>query len=126
MGIDINPDDISISHRLSTRNRSQGEPKPIIAKFTKRTTKNAIYQNKHALRFSEYHFDVFIREHLTKERSRAVFQMKKAGIKVTTQDGRLHFSGDGGSGVIDTLTDLESKLKSTGDGINGLFFQQAT
>ena len=126
MGIDINPDDISISHRLSTRNRSQGEPKPIIAKFTKRTTKNAIYQSKHALRFSQYHFDVFIREHLTKERSRAVFQMKKAGIKVTTQDGRLHFSGDGGSGVIDTLTDLESKLKWTRDGINGLFFQQAT
>ena len=67
MGIDINPGDISISHRLSTRNRFQGEPKPIIAKFIKRTTKNAIYQSKHALRFSQYHFDVFIREHLTKK-----------------------------------------------------------
>ena len=39
MGVNIPYTDVSVSHRLQTRNRKRGEPKPIFAKFIRRTLK---------------------------------------------------------------------------------------
>ncbi|CAB3981009.1 Hypothetical predicted protein [Paramuricea clavata] len=47
IGVEINPYDISISHRLPSR---RGSTPPIIAKFTKRRTKEIIYQSKRKLK----------------------------------------------------------------------------
>ncbi len=47
VGVEINPYDISISHRLPSR---RGSTPPIIAKFTKRRTKEIIYQSKRKLK----------------------------------------------------------------------------
>ena len=67
MGIAIYHDDISISHRLHTKSRRPNEPRPIIVKFTRRSTRNYIFASKHHLKHSQYHYNVFIREQLTKE-----------------------------------------------------------
>ena len=39
MGVEIMHDDVSVRHRLHTRNRRSDEPRPIIPKFTHRNTK---------------------------------------------------------------------------------------
>ena len=80
MGIQISHDEISVSHRLSTRNRAVEGPRPIIAKFIRRTTKNDIFASKHKLRHSSNYFNVFIKEHLTKERARVVSCLKRRDI----------------------------------------------
>ena len=40
--VEIMHDDVSVSYRLHTRNRRSDETRPIIAKFTRRKTKNLI------------------------------------------------------------------------------------
>ena len=84
-------DDVPVSHRLHTRNRRSDEPRPIIAKFTRRNTKNLIYESKHRLKFSENHFNVVVREQLTKEKARALYWMKSEGYRVTAYECRLMF-----------------------------------
>ena len=110
MGLDISVDEVSISHRLQTRNRQYGEPRPIIAKFVRRTTKQMVYSAKHKLKFSDNHFSVYIREHLTQERARAVYHLKKKGYSVYTDESRLNYSKDNEKGVINALIELHTKL----------------
>ena len=55
MGVNISYTDVSISHRLQSRNLKRSEPKPIIAKFTRRTVKNDILKSKHHLKHSDNH-----------------------------------------------------------------------
>lgn len=111
MGIRINENDISISHRLSIRSRRQSEPRPIIVKFIRRDIKNAIYQAKHFLKRSPHHFNVYVREHLTKERSRAIFKLKNENYLVNTFEGRLYLKKDESTAVINNLMDLCDKVK---------------
>ena len=106
MGIDIEQEEISISHRLQTMNRKPREPRPIIAKFLRRVVKNNIYKYKHRLKNSECHYNVFVNEQLTKERSRVVYQLKKDGFAVYTQEGRINYRKDETYGVINSLDDL--------------------
>ena len=84
-------DDVSVSHRQHTRNQRSDEHRPIIAKFTRRNTKNLINELKHRLKFSEIHFNVFVREQLAKERARALYWMKNEGYRVTNYECRLMF-----------------------------------
>ena len=87
MGIDIEQEEISISHRLQTMNRKPREPRPIIAKFLRRVVKN-IHKYKHCVKNSECHYNVFVNEQLTKERSRVVYQLKKMGLpSIRRKDG---------------------------------------
>ena len=64
-GLNISVDEVSISHRLQTRNRQYGEPRRVIAKFVRRTNKHMVYAAKHKLKFSDNHYNVYIRKHLT-------------------------------------------------------------
>ena len=91
MGMEIMHDDVSDSHRLHRRNRGSDEARPIIAKFARRNTKTLIYESKQRLNFSKNHFNVFVREQLTKERARVLYWMKNEGYRVTTYECRLMF-----------------------------------
>ena len=64
----------------------------------------------HLLQYSENHFRVYIKEHLTKERARAIYLMKKAGYEVTTDECRINYKKNSEAGVINSLSDLQSKL----------------
>ena len=64
----------------------------------------------HLLHYSENHFRVYIKEHLTKERARAIYLMKKAGYEVTTDECRINYKKNSEAGVINSLSDLQSKL----------------
>ena len=91
--MEIMHDDVSVSHRLHTQNRRSDEPRPNIAKFTRRNTKNLIYESKHRLKFLENHFNVFVREQLTNDRARALYWMMKIeGYSVTTYECQLMFT----------------------------------
>ena len=110
MGVPITHSDVSISHRLFTRNRRPGEPRAVIAKFTRRDTKNAIYQLKHRLKHSDNHYNVYVREQLTKERARALFWLKEEGYEVTTYECRLLYKKGSSNGVINSLDELITRI----------------
>ena len=110
MGANLSAEEVSISQRLFTRNRSHGEPRPVIAKFIRRSVKQQIYHSKHLLHYSENHFRVYIKEHLTKERAKAIYLIIKAGYEVTTDECRINYKKNSEAGVINSLSDLQSKL----------------
>ena len=110
MGLDISYSDISISHRLSTRHRRRDEPRPIIAKFTRRTVRNQVLTSKYRLKNSDNHYNVFVQEQLTRPRARALYKLKEEGFRVTTNECRLMYSSERNQGIINSLADLQSKL----------------
>jgi len=42
VGVEIHPYDLDIAHRVPPRNTSDGRPKPIICKFTRRITRKSV------------------------------------------------------------------------------------
>lgn len=125
MGININESDISMSHRLPVRNLREGEPKPVLVKFMRHDLKKAIYSNKSCLRRSVHHYNVYVREHLTKERSRAVFTLKSTGFSVDTEDGRLITTKNKTVCYINNLYDMCGKLGWEQAAIRKLFSKPA-
>ena len=109
MGVNITAADVSISHRLQIRIRRRDEPRPIIAKFN-RSVKYEVFESKRRLKESQNHNNVYVQEQLTKARSRALYRMKEAGIRVSTFESRILYTHDGKHGVINSLTELPSKL----------------
>ena len=83
----------------------------MIAKFIRQSAKQQVYHSKHLLQYTGNHFRVYIREQLTKERARAVHLMKKAGYEITTDECRINYKKNYEVGVINSLSDLRSKLK---------------
>ena len=110
MCVNISYTEVSISHRLQTRNRKRGESEPIIAKFTKRTVKNDILKSKHHLKHSDNHYNVYVQEQLTRERSTALYQLMKEGFRVFTNECRLEYTKGELHGTINSLEELQSKL----------------
>ena len=110
MGVNISYTDVSISHRLQTRNRKRGESKPIIAKFIRRTVKKDILKFKHHLKHSDNHYNVYVQEQLTRDRSTALYQLKKDGFRVFTNECRLEYTKGELHGTINSLDELRSKL----------------
>ena len=77
MGVNITAADVSFSHRLQVRTRRRDQPRPIIAKFTRRSVTNEVFESKHRLKESLNHYNVYVQEQLTKARSRAIYRMKE-------------------------------------------------
>ena len=73
MAVEMMHDDVCVSNRLLTRNQRSDEPRPIVAKLTRRNTKNLIYESKHRLKFSEDQFHVFVPKQLTEKMPRALY-----------------------------------------------------
>ena len=110
IGLDIRVDEVSISHRLQTRNWQYGKPRLVIFKFVRRTTEQMVYAATHKLKFSDNHYTVYIRENLTRERARVVYQLKKKSYSVYTDESRLNYSKDNEKGVFNALIELQTKL----------------
>ena len=87
----------------------------IFAKFVRREVKNNVYQARAKLRNSVDHYNVFIREQLTKDRSKALYMLRENGYRVTTTEGRLNVQNSEQTAVINSLLDLQSKLNWSND-----------
>ena len=94
MGVNITAADVSISHRLQIRTRRRDEPRPIIAKLTRISVKNEVFESTHGLKESLNHYNVYVQEQLTKARLRAIYRTKEAGIRVSTFESRLQYTHD--------------------------------
>ena len=91
-GVNITAADVSTSHCLHIRTRRRDEPRPIIAIFTRRSVKNEVFESKHWLKESLNHYNIYVQEHLTKARSKAIYHMKEAGIRISTFESRLLYT----------------------------------
>jgi len=122
MGARICPGDVSISHRLPTRN-NDGKPRPIIVKFTRRDMKASLMTNKQYLLRSQNHFNVFIREDVTKPRARAIYALRQEGHKLSTEDGKIivGLQKERKTVLIHSLYDLHTKLQWPLNKLNNLF-----
>lgn len=94
MGLAISANDISVSHRLPTSGRRSGSKKtsrPIIVKFVRRSTKQAVMKNKKELRRKENRKNVYVEEDLTPLRNRIVRALREdSAVKtVWSIDGRI-------------------------------------
>ena len=106
-GVDIEEDDISVSHRLPPNKRNNDRPPVIIAKFVRRDTREQLYRARKELRnkttqdigFS-IHNKIFIPENLTlknRELFKKCLQFKKAANYkfIWTSSGKIYLRKDG-------------------------------
>ena len=74
MGVEIAPEDISVSHRLPRR--GQGVP-PVVCRFTRRNIRTKVMMAKMGLKGRhDAYGNVFVADHLTPERARLLRKLK--------------------------------------------------
>ena len=73
MGVQLQEDDISVSHRLPARG---GKPPPLIVKFVSRNTRAKLMTNKRKLKEAEGYSSVFLADNLTPQRSKLLRKLK--------------------------------------------------
>ena len=94
-GIDITNKDISVCHRLPTRDSAGNKPKAIIIKFTRRDVRNHVIRQKKEMRendaFKASYPEAFMVEHLTPLRGKAAYLIRNDTniAKSWSIDGRL-------------------------------------
>ena len=110
IGVNIAPEDISVSHRTGRRNT--GRPRPIICKFTRRETKYKILHNKKLARHIRNDDDgnpvtIYIDEKLTPMRANVCRLLRNEKIQHHTKDGKIFLpkSGTDEFTVLDTTED---------------------
>lgn len=116
--IPITDQDISISHRLPTREQQRnGKPSSLLLKTSRRDIRNMIIRQKKDMRenqdFKTNYPDVFIVEHLTPLRSKVAYLLRndEAIEKCWTIDGRIKVKKVGADSksapiTIDSLANL--------------------
>ena len=116
--IPITDQDISISHRLPTREQQRnGKPSSLLLKTSRRDVRNRIIRHKRDMRenqeFKTNYPDVFIVEHLTPLRSKVAYQLRNDETieKCWTIDGRIKVKKVGADSnsapiTIDSLANL--------------------
>lgn len=79
MNVTIDKSDIGRSHRVSNRGPQKGSNKPrdIVVRFLAYNTRRKFMKNKKLLRKRPEKKDVFINEHLTKQRAEVLFHARK-------------------------------------------------
>ena len=108
LNVDVASNDISRSLRVGKK--SGAKPRPIIVRFTKHNTKNAVMSRRRVLRERKRPFS--LQEDLTINRREILKYLNKdieEGIvsKVWTVDGVICFRPSGDSSVIERCTSLE-------------------
>ena len=110
IGVTINKNDISVSHR--TGKRVAGRPRAIICKFTRRETKYRILQHRKLAKNINYDDEgnpvrIFIDEKLTPMRANVCRLLREEKIKHHTKDGKIFIPKDNDSEwtVLDTVED---------------------
>ena len=105
MGVDLKPEDISVSHRLG-KNSSNWD-RPVIVRFVRRDTKKLVMSRKKALKEKANFKEVYINEDLTRTRYRICKELHRLGKTVWTRDGKIVFKEDEDTfNVIDTYQDF--------------------
>lgn len=129
-GINVSKQDISVSHRLPTKDGT----KPIICKFGLRNVRNHVIRGKKQMRenaeFKESYPEVFMVEHLTPLRGKVAYMLRKDDsiAKTWSIDGRLKVLKVGHSDTdkpinITSLQDL-TKLDWSQDRIDDLILNR--
>ena len=108
LNVDVASNDISRSLRVGKK--SGAKPRPIIVRFTKHNTKNAVMSRRRVLKERKRPFS--LQEDLTINRREILKYLNKdieEGIvsKVWTVDGVISFRPSGDSSVIERCTSLE-------------------
>lgn len=111
IGVNISPDDISVSHRTGRHNT--GRPRPIICKFTRRENKYKMLQNKKLARHITRDDDgnpvtIYIDEKLTPMRANVCRLLRNEKIQHHTKDGKIFLPKSGAEEftVLDTPEDF--------------------
>ena len=117
IGVAISDDDISVSHR--TGRRIPGQPRAIVCKFTRRTTKYRILKNKKLARNITHdddgnHVKIFIDEKLTPMRANLCKFLREQKIQHSTKDGKIFIPKENSTEqtVLDTPDDFMNWEKS--------------
>ena len=94
--ITLTDEDISVSHRLPTKEATRnGKPKTMLLKTSRRDVRNKIIRKKKSMReneeFKTAYPDVFMVEHLTPMRSKVAYKLRhdEKVEKTWTIDGRI-------------------------------------
>lgn len=103
LGVSISEHDISVSHRTG---KTQGNnPRPIVAKFTRRATKHAILYNKSFAKNITTDDDgnpvkIYVDEQLTPMRGKVCKRLRERRIQYNTRDGKIIYSTEGSDKII--------------------------
>jgi exosome complex exonuclease DIS3/RRP44 len=122
MDIEVEVGDISRSHRLPTRVRSD-RPRDIVVSFTTYNMRHKFHTSRSKLKDSpEYRGKVYINEHLTSQRNKVFYesrQAKKRGklVDTWTYDGKImvKFNDAEGNETRKPVTTIDELNKIIGD-----------
>ena len=116
MGVDVRPEDLSISHRLPGPRPKAGEeapPRAIIAKFVRRDVKAMVMKKKKSMKDKDELKDIYVEDDLTVHRRKVLWELRrderfKQGV--STYEGKIILytkeDGEVKKYVIDNLRDL--------------------
>ena len=109
IGVTVNKDDISVSHR--TGKRRGNNPRAIVCRFTRRDVKHQILRNKRNAKHITHDDDgnpvkIFIDEKLTTMRANVCKYLRDQKVNHHTWDGKIFITNPDGTGE----TDSEWKL----------------
>ena len=125
MGVSLSTADISVSHRLGSFNTDKSRhnmPRPIIARFVRRDTRDKIIRSKRKLPWKkveelrEGEFNIFITDDLTQTRAliRQILKDLPDTVRVNTINGKILYTykdnGQEKTIAIDSPIDLVRKL----------------
>ena len=110
MGVEIKPQDISVSHRLGKS--SANYDRPVIVKFVRRDVKRKIMMNKKILKDKPQYRKVFFNDDLTRTRYIITKELRLQKKNSWTIDGKILIKdADESINIIDTYQDFCNKLK---------------
>lgn len=87
LGVDLKPEDISVSHRLGKL--TSDYDRPVIVKFVRRDTKRLIMMKKKALREKAGHENTYLNDDLTHTRYKICKELRRLSKTVFTRDGKI-------------------------------------
>lgn len=122
MGIEIKPEDISVSHRLGKVTAPYN--RPLIVKFTRRDTKKKMMMNKKNLKEKAGYREIYINDDLTSNRYKIAKELRRLHDSAWTREGKIIVKevneGDSKYTTIDSYQDFcklnwsEEKLTELG------------
>lgn len=104
LGLDITKTDISIAHRIPVRGKDKH--RPIIVKFTSRSSRNLVYSARRSLRHHRLPNDgpIFVNEHLTRLNATIFAQTRKS-----VREKKIFSTWTSGGHVFIRSTDSETE-----------------
>ena len=109
MGLDLDPRDISVSHRLGRPNPAYD--RAIIVKFSRRDVKREVMMKKKTLKEKTGYENVYVNEDLTRIRYKICKELREQKKTVWTRDGKIFIKvSDTEATIVDTYQDFKTKV----------------